>query len=214
MSDVLVYASVLHLSRSDIKILSIKDSYALHKIVFGLFEDVRSESEKKRSVSSGIVYADKGGDFQTRKILILSNRKPHQTPQFGKVETKPIFSEFLSFDRYAFEVTLNPGKRDIETEKILPIVGRENIRKWFLARAPKSWGFSVRPETLEIERTDVQTFEKSGQTVTHGSATLKGELAVIDRARFSASFVKGIGRGRAFGFGLLQIVPMRIQRES
>jgi len=53
----------------------------------------------------------------------------------------------------------------------------------------------------------VQTFKKDGQTVTHGSATLKGELQVTDREQFNQSFRQGIGRGRAFGFGLLQIVP-------
>ena len=31
--DIVAYASVLHLSRADIKILNIKDAYALHKVV-------------------------------------------------------------------------------------------------------------------------------------------------------------------------------------
>ena len=39
------------------------------------------------------------------------------------------------------------------------------------------------------------------------SATLKGELRVTDLDYFRQSFLQGIGRGRAFGFGLLQIVP-------
>jgi len=37
---------------------------------------------------------------------------------------------------------------------------------------------------------------------------LKGELYVIDSEQFKQSFRQGIGRGRAFGFGLLQIVPL------
>ena len=209
MSNVIAYASALALSRQDIKILSVKDPYSLHRVVFGLFENVRSESEMESAVPSGILYADKGGDFHARKILILSNRKPHQTPQFGKIETRTVSSEFLSFDRYAFEVTINPTKRDIITGKILPITGRENILQWFMDRASESWGFSVKKESLELERTAVQTFEKAGHRVTHGSATIKGELSIVDRSRFSESFLKGIGRGRAFGFGLLQIVPIR-----
>lgn len=206
--EILSYASVLHLSRSDVKVLGIRDAYSLHKVVFGLFEDVRSESDKKNSVPSGIVYADKGGDSSSRRILILSDRKPHQTPQFGKVEIKPVPITFLGGDRYVFEVTINPGKRNKETGKVAPVVGRESIRRWFLDRAPLSWGFSVCSQNFEIVRTGVQTFEKFGQTVTHGSATLKGELTVVDRSRFVTSFKNGIGRGRAFGFGLLQIVPV------
>lgn len=206
--DILAYASVLRLSRADIKTLNIKDAYALHKVVYGLFEDVRSDAEKQTSISSGITYADKGGDFNTRKILMLSNRKPHQTPQFGVVQTKPIHASFLAHERYAFEIILNPSKRDKQTGKVVPIRGREGIEQWIKARAPASWGFSVNPENLQTGQLSVQTFEKAGKTITHGSATLKGELAVIDRDRFIQSFTQGIGRGRTFGFGLLQIVPL------
>lgn len=206
--DILVYASVLRLSRADIKILNIKDAYALHKVVYGLFEDIRSYTEKQTSTPSGIVYADKGGDFKTRQILMLSNRKPHQTPQFGEVQTKNIHSGFLDHEHYAFEITLNPSKRNKQTGRVVPICGREAIEQWFLTRAPESWGFSVNPANLQTEQTSVQTFEKFGKAVTHGSATLKGELMALDRDRFTNSFVNGIGRGRAFGFGLLQIVPL------
>lgn len=205
---ILAYASVLRLSRADMKILNIKDAYALHKVIYGLFEDVRSDAEKQTSAASGITYADKGGDFNTRQILILSNRKPHQTPQFGEVQTKPIYSDFLTHERYAFEVTLNPGKRDKQTGKIVPVRGREAVEQWFKERAPISWGFNINPKNLQTEKISVQSFEKSGKTITHSSATLKGELTVIDRERFILSFIQGIGRGRAFGFGLLQIVPL------
>lgn len=206
--DLLAYASVLRLNRSDMKTLNIKDAYALHKVVYGLFDDIRSDAEKQTSIPSGIVYADKGGDFNTRQILMLSNRKPHQTPQFGEVQTKPIHSSFLVHERYGFEITLNPSKRDQQTGKVVPVRGREAIQQWFKERAPKSWGFSVNPENLQLEQMSVQTFEKSGKSITHGSATLKGELTVNDRNRFILSFTQGIGRGRAFGFGLLQIVPL------
>ncbi len=206
--DILAYASVLRLKREDVNALKIQDAYGLHKVVYGLFADIRSEAEKQGSAPSGIVYADKGGDFNTRLILMLSNRKPHQTPQFGKVQTTPIQSRFLAHERYAFEVTVNPGKRDNQTGKIVPIRGREAIAQWFMERAPESWGFRVNRDNLQTDKISVQVFEKSGKTITHGSATLKGELAVIDRDRFRQSFIQGIGRGRAFGFGLLQIVPL------
>lgn len=206
--EILAYASVLSLSRADIKTLNIRDAYALHKVVYGLFEDVRTHAEKHSGAASGIAYADKGGDFDTHQILMLSNRKPHQTPQFGVVKTRPIHAGFLAHERYAFETTLNPGKRDKQTGKVVPIRGRKGVEQWFKTRAPESWGFSVNPENLQTGQLSVQTFEKAGLTITHGSAALKGELTVIDRDRFIQSFTQGIGRGRAFGFGLLQIVPL------
>lgn len=209
MNDAIIaYASVLRLTRSDISILKIKDAYGLHRVVYGLFEDVRTEKEKQGSTPSGIVYIDKGGDFHHRNILILSNRKPHQTPQFGQVETKPVPARFLDHKHYAFEVTLNPSRRDKETGKIIPMRNRQNVQDWFLSRSEKSWGFCVEARSLQVEKIGVQTFEKGNQTITHGVATLKGKLRVTDKARFKKSFLQGIGRGRAYGLGLLQIVPL------
>lgn len=205
--EVLAYASMFLLSRNDVKVLKIRDAYSLHRVIYGLFEDRRSEREKLLA-SSGILYADKGGDFNFRKILLLSDRKPHQTPQFGKVETRPVFSSFLDCDRYMFEVIVNPSRRQNSSGKIIPVIGHEDIRKWFLDRAIHSWGISVSQKSLEVVSTGVQVFEKNGQSITHGSATLKGEFHVVDRERFIRSFKNGIGRGRAFGFGLLQIVPV------
>lgn len=203
-----LYAGVLRLSRSDVKALKVTDAYSLHRIVYDLFDDVRSVQQKQASIPSGILYADKGGDFNNRLILMLADRPPNPTPEFGEVESKTISEHFLQHNRYAFEVTVNPGKRDKQSGKIVAVRGREAITGWFLERAEKSWGFKVNPENLQIDKMAVQTFKKDGQTVTHGSATLKGELQVTDREQFSQSFRQGIGRGRAFGFGLLQIVPL------
>lgn len=206
MSD--MYAAVLRLSRNDVKALKITDAYSLHRVVYDLFEDVRTQPQKQASLPSGILYADKGGDFNSRLILMLADRPPNPAPEHGEVESKTIGAVFLQHHRYAFEVTVNPGKRDKQTGKIVAVRGREAITAWFIDRAEKSWGFKVNPINLQIEKMSVQTFKKDGQIVTHGSATLKGELQVIDREQFDQSFRQGIGRGRAFGFGLLQIVPL------
>jgi CRISPR system Cascade subunit CasE len=203
-----MYAGLLRLSRSDVKALKITDAYSLHRVVYDLFDDVRSEQQKQASIPIGILYADKGGDFNSRLILMLANRPPNPAPEFGEVESKTISEHFLQHNRYAFEATINPGKRDKRTGKIVAVRGREAITGWFIERAEKSWGFNVNDNNLRIEKMAVQSFKKDDQAVTHGSATLKGELYVTDRAQFGQSFRQGIGRGRAFGFGLLQIVPL------
>ncbi len=207
-NDVLIYASVLRLSRADIKILKIIDTYSLHKVIYGLFDDVRTDTQKQESESSGILWVDKGGDFNTRQILMLSNRKPHQTPQFGEVETKTINAGFVAHEYYGFEVVINPSKRNKQTRKIEAIRKRDDIALWAIERSHQSWGFEINPDHLYVQINPVQTFSKGGQAVVHSSAHLKGELKVIDRAKFIQSFTQGIGRGKAFGFGLLQIIPL------
>src|SRR5690625_6482413 len=83
-------ASVLHLDRKAVRELKIDGPYALHRVVYSLFTDVRSIQEKQGSKPSGFLYADLGGDFESRKILLLSNRSPAQKVegQYGEVQSK------------------------------------------------------------------------------------------------------------------------------
>lgn len=202
-----LYAAVLRLSRGDVKALRVTDAYSVHRVVYGLFAPARDEAGKHASQPSGIVYADRGGDFHHRRILLLADRMPNLSPQHGTVECKRIPPQFLQHRRYAFEVVVNPTRRDGQTGKLAAVRGREEIADWFAERAVASWGFRVDRRQLQVDRVTVQRFVKGGHTITHGSAALKGELEVLDRDRFKQSFRCGIGRGRAFGFGLLQIAP-------
>lgn len=199
-------ASALHLSRGDVKALKITDAYSLHRVVYSLFDDVRSATEKQASVASGILYADKGGDFHGRKILLLSNRQPN-IPEHGELTIKKIADSFLTYPHYQFEVVINPTRRENQSRKIIVLKKREEIAAWFIGKAPH-WGFSVSPDHLEVREIDVKRFDKGGQIVTQGQAKLIGRLTVTNPEKFVHSFQTGIGRGRAFGCGLLQIVPL------
>ena len=199
-------ASVLRLTRADIKALKVKDSYSIHRVVYDLFDDVRSDVEKRQGKESGILFVDKGGDFHQRQILMLSNRLPRQA-EYGEVDSRPIPDDFLDHDHYRFELVVNPVKRESASRKLVPVKGREAVAEWFAEKAENRLGFRVDRPSLQVNHLSVHHFEKKGQLVTLGSATLQGQLTVYDRAQFILSFQQGIGRGKAFGFGLLQIVP-------
>ncbi|NIF24015.1 type I-E CRISPR-associated protein Cas6/Cse3/CasE [Candidatus Pantoea multigeneris] len=206
-----LFASALHLDRTAVKALKMTDTYSLHRVVYSLFSDERSDTEKNSNVQSGIVYADQGGDFQHRKVLIVSNRPPATNidGKYGMVLIKPISDTFLSHTHYCFKVQVNPVRKDKKSGKRIAVKGRAAIADWFLKRATDSWGFQVTPQTLQIEAIDVLRFEgKSGRLVTIGKAHVQGQLTVINSQQFRNSFKNGIGKGRAFGCGLLQIVPI------
>lgn len=200
-------ASFLKLTRADIQALRIRDSYSLHRVVYDLYPDVRTEPEKRTSIPSGILYADKGGDWNQRHVLMLANRSP-RNPVYGKLESKTIPPTFLQYNHYGFEVIINPTKRDKNSGKIIAIRSPEAITQWFNIKASDSWGFQVKPENMQLQHIGVKSFNTKGHTITLGSATIRGELMVTDRSKFIRSFQLGIGRGRAFGFGLLQLVPL------
>lgn len=203
-------ASVLHLDRKAVRALKINDAYGLHKAVYSLFPDVRSAEEKNASTPSGFLYADQGGDYKSRRILLLSDREPllQIDNQYGEVQSKSISSDFLQYDTYRFKVVVNPTRRDSASRKLVPVKGRDAIARWFIERALANWGFSVVPSQLQIDSTDVLSFKgKAQRQITLAQAQVQGVLQVADRQRFIQSFSRGIGRGRAFGCGLLQIVP-------
>ncbi len=197
------------LSVEDCRTLKISDAYSVHRVVYDLFEDVRNEKEKNTHKPSGILYADKGMKQGWRKIVILADRKAKQ-PSHGELEGKDVPEKFLDHDRYGFEVMMNPTRRDRATGKTVAIRERERLEEWFLKKAEETWGFAVEKESVSIHNIGAQTFKKSkeGPTVTHHRATFIGKIRITDREKFKEVFKKGIGRARAFGFGLLQIVPI------
>ncbi len=204
-------ASVLHLDRKAIKALRITDPYSLHRVIYSLYEDVRSAEAKSAGQSSGILFADQGGDFSGRRILLLADRIPANSVegQHGQVQSKPIPEGFLDHAQYRFNVIVNPTRRDNASRKLVPVKDREAIGQWFCERAAKSWGFQVSAQHLQVDRVEVLQFkDKQQNPVTLAQAHLQGQLSVTDREQFRNSFVQGIGRGRTFGCGLLQIAPL------
>ena len=194
-------ASALRLNRADCKALDIKDAYSLHRVVYSLFP-------KPDDQSRDFLYADKGGNWNCRRILILSERRP-ETPEFGEIESKEVPESFLQWDNYGFEVIVNPTQRNGPSQKTTPIKGRENLHKWFIQKA-SALGFEVEPDSLQVSKIGVVSFNRDASiTQTHGTATFIGKLTVINREAFINSFKHGIGRAKGFGFGLLQIVPIQ-----
>ncbi|MDA8138308.1 MAG: type I-E CRISPR-associated protein Cas6/Cse3/CasE [Desulfobacteraceae bacterium] len=193
---------MLNLNRSDCKALNLNDLYGLHKAIYSLFP---AEPGKSRD----FLFVDKGGDWNRRHILILSEREPIQ-PEFGEIVSKKVPDSFLQHDYYGFELALNPTRRDSNTGKIFPVRGRAQLIDWLVEKAP-GHGFEVFSQSLQINHIGVVTYQKNGTIRTHNTATFVGTLKVIERAAFVESFQRGIGRAKGFGFGLLQLVPMEAQ---
>lgn len=194
-----MFLSMLELSIYDCRALDIKDAYSIHRVVYSLFPKIEGDTRD-------FLFADKGGDARGRKILILSERNPLQ-PEHGELLVKPVPDVFLTCDSYAFEIILNPVKRDSKSSSLIPI-SRDDLPEWFSSKAP-SLGFEIVKGTLTVKVNSVQRFKKDNAEVIHSSATFVGQLKVIDRPLFIKSFKEGIGRAKGFGFGLLQLMPIR-----
>lgn len=206
-------ASHLLLSRKDVTELRMNDGYGVHRVVYSLFENLRQGSLEK-SESAGFLYADTGYVDQRRRILLLSNRPPIQrvSDRYGLVESKAIDPSFLTHERYRFKVVANPViNRSTGRD---PIRKSQDIQRWFIEKASR-WGFSVNDETLEATVPNIEYIQtSSGHRLVISRSTITGVLSVSDRETFASSFASGIGRGRAFGCGLLQIKPILSTRQD
>ncbi len=199
-------ASVLTLTRAECQSLKLTDAYSLHRVVYSLFPEQEGKTRD-------FLFADKGGDFRGRKILLLSQRRPEVT-SVGHVETKEIPHGFLDHELFGFEVRLNPTKREKASGKTVSVRGKDALLTWFCEKAPEQYGFEVLQDAqgtplLQVQEIGVQRFNKGGTVVTHGSATFVGKLKVVDRSAFRKTFEEGMGRAKSFGFGLLQVVPLK-----
>lgn len=198
----MAYLSQYTLTQTEVRALRLTDTYSLHRAVYSLFADVRAGQGQEHS---GILFADKGGNAKTRTLLILSTRAPYP-PEHGTLETRPVPPEYLTAQAYRFAIVINPVRRNNNSGKLMPLRGREAVAEWFCTKAPR-WGFQVRHDTLQVDHISVDRFSKGGYEVTLAKASLSGFLDVTDSPLFAASVVQGLGRARAFGCGLLHIIP-------
>lgn len=192
-------ASVLKLSKDDSKKLKIVDTYSIHKIIYSLFP---RELNKTRD----FLFLDQGGNSFYHKILIISRRLPKQA-EYGNLTIQEIPDVFFNNDYYAFEVKVNVVKKDFYSRKTIPIKNKADLIDWFYKKS-SFYGFEILQNSLDVREICAQQFQKGDQKITHNSATFIGKLKVLDKDKFKSSFENGIGKGKAFGFGLLQIVPL------
>lgn len=104
-----------------------------------------------------------------------------------------------------FKLTVNCVRRDGKTHKVYPIVGNTGQMKWIKERSTKN-GFMLKNCSI-IRNRSVKL--KHGKHTTYlYQATFEGVLEVNDLNIFKHALVNGIGREKAYGMGLLTVMPV------
>ena len=144
--------------------------------------------------------------------------------QFGKEEGGPpwqsksydILLERIHSNRiWQFRLTANPTKsvKSAENKKrgvVHAHITPEHQTQWLLDRC-EAHGFSVDPEEVVVISSQWQRFYKGSERkhpVTLLSVTFDGILTVTDEVSFRQTLVEGIGRGKAFGQGMLTVMGL------
>lgn len=84
---------------------------------------------------------------------------------------------------------------------------------WILDRLP-GWGYQPtansigQPELVQLERASIRfTRRPATPPVTLAAATFDARVTIADPAAATQSIMKGVGRARAYGFGLITLAP-------
>lgn len=156
---------------------------------------------------------------RARHLLLLSEEKPDLTglvSQFGKegaeektLDLSMMISRFTPGSKWIFRIKANPVFRTLNKEtgkKTYVDYKNDEARLNWLERRSSINGFSI--DTMNITGIETLKFKRKGADVTLASATYDGILTVTDTILFTKTFMKGLGHGKAYGLGMLTLIPL------
>jgi CRISPR system CASCADE complex protein casE len=152
-------------------------------------------------------------------LLLVSGEKPdlkllEKYGVAGSAVTKDYdayISKVKNGMKLRFRLATNPvhavledGKRGSEK----PHITAEFQKKFFMDRTIKN-GFEVNEDEVNIVERGFELLRKSGtKPVKVVKATFEGVLTVVDEDRFKSVLENGFGKKKAYGFGLITVIPM------
>lgn len=192
-----------------------------HKLIWTLFADAPDASR------DFLFHVTERQPFQA---LVRSERQPVDGLGCWKIETLPFQPALRSGLRLAFalnavatkwEKAAQSGQRGRPHDavmaewKALPAERQRHVspdeiadpvgRDW-LARQGAVLGFDLDHDQTRVLRYERHRFPNKGRSpITVGSLSFQGELTVTAPAAFAKALKEGIGRQKAFGFGMLHI---------
>ena len=155
-------------------------------------------------------------------LLLLSETPPDLTqaaaqfaPPGEHWQTKsydPLLTRILPGSCWQFRLTANPTKSSKDPQNpaargtVAAHCTTQYQKQWLLERAAKH-GFALREEEFTVTRVQWQHFAKHGtRPVTLLAVTYEGILQVTDAEQFRALLCQGMGRGKAYGLGLMTVM--------
>lgn len=154
-------------------------------------------------------------------LLLVSERQPNlvlleKYGCIGSAQTKPydaFLDQLQSGARMQFRVVLNPvisltspkhKKRGI----VKPHVTVEHQMKYLMDRAEKN-GFSLQTDEFTIVERGYEVLKKPGmKPIRLMKAVYEGTLTITDVSMFKQVLTNGLGKKKAYGFGLMTVIPI------
>lgn len=149
-------------------------------------------------------------------LLVLSEEKPDFSHMIGEYCREDAKGESRSYDKllqsvqegstYSFKLVANPVK-EMNNKKV-GIYDSAELVSWLVRKAEAN-GFKVDVNTLRVSPVAKVEFgrHQGEPKVVINKVMYEGLLEVTDVDRFIGALTQGIGRAKAYGCGLLTIIP-------
>lgn len=187
-----------------------RDSYAWHQRIWEAFP---GQPKAERHFLTRL--DDTGHCF---RLLILS-KEPPTRPDWcpsDNWESRTIEDTFFQQSAYRFSLLANPTKKLVvrnadgvkkKNGKRIALSKREDLIEW-IERKGTQHGFAIDSASLKTVPRPRQQFLKQDKRGTHTATEFIGLLRVNDPIAFQQAATRGIGSAKAFGFGMLCLVPI------
>ncbi|MGQ5708751.1 type I-E CRISPR-associated protein Cas6/Cse3/CasE [Lactobacillus sp. PSON] len=209
-------------SRNRLKIKDLTHLGAYHNWVEQSFPEKYSDGDRPRHLWR----IDKLGD--KKYLLVLSEEKPdlQKLEKYGVENT----AETKNYDHYLdsitsnstwkFKLTANPTYRIVDEKgsRIVPHITIDQQLNWLIDRSEKH-GFKILTDSeqstisVDIVARDWPILRKN-RRVKLSRVTFEGILKVTDLDKFKTALTKGIGREKAYGMGLITVIPFKANNEQ
>ncbi len=206
------------------------DLYAQHRFVMSAFPDLRETEHSSEGTQDeqGVLYRLEAAPQSDLVFFLVQSLAEPDWTRARDLHPDVLCSDQLKEDgrtfetgeRYRFRLRASPTvcrvNRDIsgnrQTPKRLGLYKEEEQREW-LVRAAERGGFGIVPEAVLVTPQGKRegfkpTLEgkRPHSPLTCFMVDFDGTLLITDEALFSTTLREGIGRGKAWGCGLLSLM--------
>ena len=156
-----------------------------------------------------------------RYLLLVSEREPSREVlesrgvkgSFASKEYDTFLSTIHTGDQFRFRIVLNPVHAVLEDErkrgKVYPLYAEKDQLQFLLDRGPKH-GFTVsEDQVMIVERGQERLLKKGNHSTNLVKAVYEGRLKVLDSSRFVDLLIHGMGREKAYGFGMMTVIKVK-----
>ncbi|KAF0093307.1 MAG: CRISPR-associated Cse3 family protein [Puniceicoccaceae bacterium 5H] len=186
----------------------ILNSYAWHQKAWKAFPGRDGEA---RNFLTRVDEID--GGFRLLLLAPVQPTRPSWCPENGWA-CKEVPNAFFQRSSYRFSLVANPTVKKrarangepLKNSRRAPITSRKELLAW-LERKGSQHGFEVDCRTLQTLPRPRQIFLKKGTAGLHAAVEFRGTLQVRQPEAFLQAARQGIGPAKAFGFGMLCLVP-------